>query len=240
MEKKIIKAILFDLDGTLLPMDQNIFVKTYFGGLAKKLALRGYEPQQLINSVWTGVKAMIKNDGEKLNEQIFWDVFENIYGKKVKSDMKYFEEYYEQDFDKVQEVCGYNEKAKQVMNTVKQLGFRTALATNPIFPAIATKKRIFWAGLDYTDYELITTYENSRFCKPNLEYYKDVIKELNVLPEECVMVGNDVSEDMVASKLGLKVFLLTDCLINKDNVDISAFPNGSYDQLIDYVISLNR
>ncbi|MBQ7348986.1 MAG: HAD family hydrolase [Clostridia bacterium] len=236
----MIKAILFDLDGTLLPMDQNIFVKTYFGGLAKKLALRGYEPQQLINSVWTGVKAMIKNDGEKLNEQIFWDVFENIYGKKVKSDMKYFEEYYEQDFDKVQEVCGYNEKAKQVMNTVKQLGFRTALATNPIFPAIATKKRIFWAGLDYTDYELITTYENSRFCKPNLEYYKDVIKELNVLPEECVMVGNDVSEDMVASKLGLKVFLLTDCLINKDNVDISAFPNGSYDQLIDYVISLNR
>ena len=216
----MIKAILFDLDGTLLPMDQNIFVKTYFGGLAKKLALRGYEPQQLINSVWTGVKAMIKNDGEKLNEQIFWDVFENIYGKKVKSDMKYFEEYYEQDFDKVQEVCGYNEKAKQVMNTVKQLGFRTALATNPIFPAIATKKRIFWAGLDYTDYELITTYENSRFCKPNLEYYKDVIKELNVLPEECVMVGNDVSEDMVASKLGLKVFLLTDCLINKDNVDI--------------------
>lgn len=239
MERKMIKVILFDLDGTLLPMDQSVFVKTYFGGLAKKLALRGYEPQQLINSVWAGVKAMIKNNGEKLNEQIFWDVFENIYGKKVKSDMQYFEEYYKQDFDKVQEVCGYNEKAKQVMNTVKQLGFRTALATNPIFPAIATKKRIFWAGLDYTDFELITTYDNSRFCKPNLEYYKDVIKELNVSPEECVMVGNDVSEDMVASKLGLKVFLLTDCLINKDNVDISAFPNGSYDQLIKYLTTLN-
>ena len=235
----MIKVILFDLDGTLLPMDQSVFVKTYFGGLAKKLALHGYEPQQLINSVWAGVKAMIKNNGEKLNEQIFWDVFENIYGKKVKSDMQYFEEYYKQDFDKVQEVCGYNEKAKQVMNTVKQLGFRTALATNPIFPAIATKKRIFWAGLDYTDFELITTYDNSRFCKPNLEYYKDVIKELNVSPEECVMVGNDVSEDMVASKLGLKVFLLTDCLINKDNVDISAFPNGSYDQLIKYLTTLN-
>ena len=29
-----IKAILFDLDGTLLPMDQNVFTKDYFGRLA--------------------------------------------------------------------------------------------------------------------------------------------------------------------------------------------------------------
>ena len=34
-----IKAVLFDLDGTLLPMDQDIFVKSYFGLLAKKLSV---------------------------------------------------------------------------------------------------------------------------------------------------------------------------------------------------------
>ena len=47
MEKKI-KAIFFDLDGTLLPMDQDVFIKAYFGALAKKLAPRGYAPDALI------------------------------------------------------------------------------------------------------------------------------------------------------------------------------------------------
>ena len=54
------KAVLFDLDGTLLPMDQDSFVKFYFGGLAKKLAPHGYDPQALIAAIWTGTKAMSK------------------------------------------------------------------------------------------------------------------------------------------------------------------------------------
>ena len=55
-------------------------------------------------------------------------------------------------------------------------------------------------------------------------------------PEECLMVGNDVDDDMVASELGMKVFLLTDCLINKNGLDVNAYPNGSFDQLKDYII----
>ena len=57
------KAILFDLDGTLLPMDQDIFVKTYFGLMAKRMAQFGYKPDELIHTIWTGITAVIKNDG---------------------------------------------------------------------------------------------------------------------------------------------------------------------------------
>ena len=57
------KAILFDLDGTLLPMDNNVFVKGYFKELAKKLSPIGLEPDKLIETVWAGTKAMVKNDG---------------------------------------------------------------------------------------------------------------------------------------------------------------------------------
>lgn len=46
------------------------------------------------------------------------------------------------------------------------------------------------------------------------------------------MVGNDVSEDMVAKRVGMQVFLLTDCLINKENRDISLYPNGSFEELV--------
>ena len=58
----------FDLDGTLLPMDQDVFVKAYFGGISKRLAPLGYEPQALIGAIWSGTAAMVKNNGEVLNE----------------------------------------------------------------------------------------------------------------------------------------------------------------------------
>ena len=49
------------------------------------------------------------------------------------------------------------------------------------------------------------------------------------------MVGNDVSEDMIAAQLGMQVFLLTDCMINKDNIDISQYPHGSFDALMAFL-----
>ena len=59
-----ITTILFDLDGTLLPMDQDEFVRAYFKLLAKKLAGHGYDPQALLGNIWKGVEAMVKNTGE--------------------------------------------------------------------------------------------------------------------------------------------------------------------------------
>lgn len=126
-----------------------------------------------------------------------------------------------------------------MIDTVHACGLRTALATNPIFPAMATERRIAWAGLSTSDFELYTTYENSRFCKPNPDYYRDVMQTLGVSPEECLMVGNDVGEDMIAEKLGCRVFLLTDNLINPKNVDISVYPHGSYEDLLTFIKSLN-
>ena len=88
------------------------------------------------------------------------------------------------------------------------------------------------------DFDIVTTYETSNYCKPNLDYYREVCTKMGVLPEECVMVGNDVSEDMVAEQLGMKVFLLTDCLINKENKDISAYAKGDFDDLRAYIEKL--
>ena len=45
-------TVLFDLDGTLLPMDQEAFTTGYFKLLAKKLAPHGYEPKSLVDAIW--------------------------------------------------------------------------------------------------------------------------------------------------------------------------------------------
>ncbi len=233
-----IKTVLFDLDGTLLPMDMNEFMKAYFGGISKRLAAYRYEPNALIDAIWAGTAAMVKNNGEKTNEERFWDTFCGIYGENAKEDLPHFNEFYVQDFDKIQAACGYNELSKKTVYALKEMGLKVALATNPIFPAIATQKRIAWTGLSPEDFELYTTYENSRYCKPNPKYYQEVLEKLGAKAEECLMVGNDVTEDMVAETLGMKVFLLTDCLINKDNKDISVYPHGDFNALLHYTQAL--
>ena len=226
-----VTAILFDLDGTLLPMDQDDFTESYFSNLAAKAATKGYQPDALIDTVWAGTAAMVKNDGTKTNEAVFWELFAAKYGGDALNDIPFFEEFYRTDFQKAKELCGFAPMAKDIVHSLKARGLRVILATNPLFPAIATESRIRWAGLEPEDFELYTTYENSRHCKPNPEYYKDIMAELNLGPEECVMVGNDVGEDMIAEKLGMKVFLLTDCLINRKNEDISKYPHGGFNEL---------
>ena len=233
-----VKAILFDLDGTLLPMDQETFVKAYFGGLCRRMAPFGYDPAELVKGIWAGTAAMVKNTGENLNESVFWDTFAAVMGEGIRDRLPDFDAFYREEFPNVRSVCGYNENAARVVAAVKATGLRTILATNPLFPAVATDCRIAWAGLAPSDFELYTTYENARYCKPNLAYYKDILEQTGLRAEECVMVGNDVGEDMIAQSLGMQVFLLTDCLINKAGADISAYPQGGFDELIAYLDTL--
>lgn len=231
----MIKTVLFDLDGTLLPMDQDVFVKHYFMGLAAKLAPLGYDAEKLVKSIWGGTAAMVKNNSSATNETVFWQYFTAVFGKKSLQDLPVFEDFYRNEFQSVQLVCGFAPEAAQVIRLIKDKGLDVILATNPIFPAIATQSRIRWAGLDASDFVHYTTYENSCHCKPNPDYYLDILQQFSLKAEECIMVGNDVGEDMIAAKLGMRVFLLTDCLINKGNADITQYPHGGFSDLIAFL-----
>ena len=233
-----IKMVLFDLDGTLLPMDQDKFMKAYFGGLAKRLAPLGYDPDRLVKGIFAGTAAMVKNDGKKTNEDVFWEAFSAVCKENARADEPYFYQFYVEEFDKVKDSCGYEPKAAVAVRAIKDMGFRVALATNPLFPSIATEKRISWCGLSHDEFELFTAYENSSHCKPNLDYYREVIEKLGVKAEECLMVGNDVQEDMITERLGMKVFLITRDLINRGGEDISRYPQGGFDELLEFVEAL--
>jgi len=233
-----ITTVLFDLDGTLLPMDQDIFIKKYFDLLAQKLAPYGYDPEKLIQAVWAGTKAMVMNNGKVTNKETFWITCDAALGCEASKDADIHMDFYRNEFNQVQKVCGFEPIAARIVNSLKDRGYRVVLATNPLFPAIATHNRIRWAGLQPEDFEYITTYENSHYCKPNPDYYREILTQLNLKPEECLMVGNDVGEDMITQQLGMKVFLLTDCLINKAGAVISQYPNGDFSELADCLSKL--
>lgn len=235
-----ITTILFDLDGTLLPMDQEAFIKAYFGLLAAKAAPHGYTPEKLFQTIWAGTSAMVKNDGSASNEEVFWTEFQNAYGESALQDKYLFDEFYQTEFQQAKESCGFNPLAKEIVQFCKDLGLEVVLATNPIFPAVATQNRIRWAGLKPSDFSIYTTYEGFHHSKPNPDYYREILNTIGRSPEECLMVGNDVAEDMIARTLGMKVFLLTDCLINEKNEDISQYPNGDFHALKDFLSQLTR
>ncbi len=232
------KAVLFDLDGTLLPMDQEVFVKDYLKRMAAFLAPHGYDPERFVKALWAGIGAMMKNDGKAKNEDVFWRVFNQVLERDARRDSALFDEFYRGEFQKSRESCGFQPAAAPAVREIRAMGYRVILATNPLFPAIATQSRIRWAGLEPEDFELITTYENARFCKPNPEYYREILGKLNLDASDCLMVGNDVTEDMIAEKLGMRVFLLTDCLINRSGADISRYQRGSFPELLQYIRSL--
>lgn len=235
-----IKAILFDLDGTLLPMeDQDRFIKTYFHSLTEYMAAYGYDKEEFVSAMWQSVGAMMKNDGSDINETVFWREFVKIYGERGAADKVHVDDFYKNRFSDAKVTCGYTARAKETLELVKELGFRAVLATNPVFPRVATEARIGWAGLTPEDFELITTYENSSYTKPRREYYGEILDALALTPEECVMVGNDTRDDMSAEALGMRVFLLTDCLINESGADISRYPHGDFSALAEYLRSLN-
>lgn len=234
-----IKAILFDLDGTLLPMDQERFFREYFKLLAKKLYPYGYDdPKRLVKVVWGGVNAVERSDGSKLNEEVFWDFFNKGFPDKETAQIEIMREFYLNEFQTLKAVCGYSPDADKTVKALKAKGLLTVVATKPIFPDEANLIRMNWAGLDAKDFEFYTSYDKCYFCKPDVRYYNEIAEKLGVLPEECLMVGNDVSEDMTAEKIGMKVFLLTDCLINSENKDISCYKSGGYAELVEYIDEL--
>lgn len=233
----MIDAVLFDLDGTLLPMDQEEFVNAYMTLLAKKLAPHGYDPKHLVAAVWAGTRAMVENDGSRTNEEVFWDDFCHIFGADARKDEPLFQEFYAADFGQARQVCGFAPEAAEVVAMLKEKGVKLVLATNPLFPEIATRQRIRWAGLEPEDFELVTTFENSRFCKPNPEYYRDLLDKLGLDPARCLMVGNDVGEDMLpALQAGMEVFLLTPCLIRRGVTELGQFPQGGFEALTEFLL----
>ena len=221
-------TILFDLDGTLLPMDYDTFEKGYFELLAMKLQPLGLSAEEVVGGVWAGTKAMIANDGGGTNEEVFWKRFGDLFSGRFGDLRGTIAEFYENEYDQAERFCGRSELVPSVIRSLKGLPCRMAVATNPVFPQIALEKRIRWAGLDPGDFALVTSYENSRFCKPKTGYYREILSKLKADPAETVMIGNDTTEDLAAVAAGIRTYIVTDCLIDRKNVPLDGISHGDW------------
>lgn len=235
-----IKHILFDLDGTLLPMVQEEFVRYYMPLLAKAYMAEGIkiDPGEFIAAVWSGYEAMVKNDGTRTNREAFWSHMKEQLLIPLDQAEEIALKFYEDDFNKAICTTKPTELSDRVVKTAKKKGLETYLATNPVFPRCATLNRIRWAGLDAEDFRIITTYEKCVYCKPNPNYYEKILEKFDLNPAECLMVGNDVQEDLSIRTLGVRTFLVTDMMENRKNLPIDSEYTGSMADLLKFVESM--
>ena len=231
-------TFLFDLDGTLLPLREEEFARIYFSGLSRRMIEAGYRKEDFMKALWTGIEAMRENDGRAVNEEVFWRVFPAALGGAREELEELFYDYYREEFFETKKSASPTPYAAKCVAALKEKGYRLVLATNPLFPPIATYQRIRWAGLEPEDFLLVTTIDNSRYCKPNLKYYEDILVKIGASPGDCIMVGNDVDEDMVARELGCETYLLLDCLINAKGAEIDSFRRGRITDLYDFILKL--
>lgn len=220
----MLKAVFFDLDGTLLPMDEEKFTKYYFKLLCERMIPYGFEPDKLVEVIWGGTKEMYQNDGMKTNEERFWDFFEKVYGTESLIHKNHIDEYYVNEFKQTIKACLPNPLARDIIDYCRKEVDYVVLATNPIFPRAGTLTRMSFVGLKEDDFDLVTTYENSSYSKPNPKYFIELLNKFNLKPEEVILFGNNNYEDATCAKMaGIKCYLVGDFIINHPKVTES-FP----------------
>lgn len=234
----MLDTILFDLDGTLLPINTEEFTKRYFGALSIKL--RDYfTADEIGKAIWSSTNAMIQNlDANKTNQDVFFEVFSKQVKPDIETLLPIFDDFYENEFIELQKGIDAEEAMIKSVKILKEKGYDLIIATNPLFPRVAVEERIKWAGLDQDDFSFITSYEIMHYCKPQIEFYEEVLEKTNKKPSQSVMVGNDVKEDMIIKGLGVETYLIEDHIIgdlsNKEQID----QHGNYDDFYNYCVEL--
>ncbi|MGB3713989.1 MAG: HAD family hydrolase [Candidatus Promineifilaceae bacterium] len=210
--KRPVKAILFDLDDTLLGNDIDGFLKSYFPLLASYVSPY-IDEGKFVDELMNGTQAMIRNtDPSMTNSEVFWSVFSARTGLEKTKFEPHVSTFYQYEFGKLRSKTIRLPEAESLIRSCFDQGYRLVIATNPLFPKSAIEQRLSWAGVPATEfsYDLVTTYENMHACKPHREYYDEILSHLGVEPELAIMVGDDWDNDIGgATQAGLHTYWIT-------------------------------
>ena len=230
-------TFLFDLDGTLLPMDFDKFMELYFYNLGVYFHEK-IDPRLLVKYIMEATEVMIKDKSEIKNTDIFMNYFESLIDGDIEEYKEMFNNFYDSLFENVKASTYESEYMRKSIDLLKEKGYQVVIATNPLFPLKANHHRLRWAGFSPDEFSHITSFEANRYCKPHIEFYEEVLDSIGKTPSECTMVGNDVFDDLTAGKIGIETYLITNHMLNKHNQDYKADKKGTYEEFYHYVTAL--
>lgn len=231
-------TLLFDLDGTLLPFDLEVFMHGYFRKLVPQIA-HLVDKNAIAGQILQATKEMVENESSDVtNMDAFKRAFFRLVDVKEEQIWPIFDQFYRDQFSDLKELTEPSPISREICRTALKKGYQLVLATNPIFPDDAVRHRMDWAGIGDVPFALVTTMEHMHFCKPNPKYYLEILDRVDRTPQDCIMIGNDVQEDGVAGKVGMETFLVTDFVIDRGVGHLEFNHKGSLGDVLKFVEGL--
>ena len=237
-----IQAILFDLDGTLLSIEMDAYISGYVRELGRHFSDLANRCRFADTVVTTAFDLLNADQGEQTMEELFLALLEERLGIGAQLFRDRLRQFCENGLHRLAPLVRPFPLARRILRHCFDSGLQVIVATNPVFPRPVVEARLKWGQLDDFPFDLITSYENCRFCKPHRQYFDDILHSQGLEPRQTIMVGNDTEYDLPAQQAGLVTFLLDTCLIDRHNRSAHADFRGSHQDLLELVrcIAANR
>jgi len=207
----MLKAVIFDFDGTLVSTI-DLHVESSQKAL-EKLGIK-VSPKDVEDEIGKSLDDMIKDLAQKYPEIHNIDINEAI---RIKRELFY------QNLDKVKLFKG----AKELLSLLKDNGIKIGLATSSLKDFVYAILERFNI-LDYFD--VIVTAEDVSHAKPDPEIFMKTLELLNVKPYEAVVIEDSSYGVIAAKRAGIPVFVVLTGVNDKRTLE-KLYPNKIFKDL---------
>ena len=230
-----IRAVLFDLDGTLLQVRMEEFIPRYVGGLAERFRDL-VSPKTFSRTFLNGIRELIQGPADgTTNEARLLTSLERKLSISATDFRLRLNDYRDQGVDELARLVTEIPHAVEAVDHCRRQGQTLVLATNPVFPLFMIDARRRWSGLDEISFDHVSSYENSRFCKPSISYFEEIAETIGVPAAECLMIGNDSSHDLAATGAGMTTYLVDTYLVERPGRRWPSDYRGNHSELLSFL-----
>ncbi len=228
-KNRAIKAILFDLDGTLIRVQMSKYIPRYIDGLAIYCSDL-VKPKKFHQAMLDSIRILIQHGGDGLqtNEQRVFSTLQHQLAIPENQLRQCFDQFRCEGMAEMKDLVQPIPLAREIIEECRQLDVPLVLATNSVFPAFMIEARLQWGALDDSLFCHLTSFENSCYCKPHVGYFREISEHLGIAAEDCLMVGNDTSHDLAAMEIGMQTFLVDTWIVKRDGIAWSCDHQGDH------------
>jgi len=186
--KRKIKAVLFDIDGSLI--DSQLALYYVIKDLLKKFENKVKTKKEILKPMGSTSRVWIKKlapkiSKAKLEEMRKWMAYEYAkhYMTRFADPMKY---------------------SRYTLKQLKKRGIKVGIVTNQHDNQEIVSRKI----LAFNKFDVIITSDHVKKSKPSPEGVIKAMKKLNVKPDEVIYVGDTINDVKAARAAGVEVYLL--------------------------------
>jgi len=209
----MIKAILLDLDNTLLLNPDKVFAQAFLQGVTSHFQqAHGLESADQMHRA--SLKGLADaHDGTQSNMARMETLFQHASALSAEAARETWAAFYATAYPSLLETCIEPVAgAASLIESLREAGAAIVIATNPIYPEAAIRARMAQAGLpiEHGVYALVTGAELMHYPKSDPAYYAEILGRIGIEPYEALMVGDSLTNDIQpAHTIGVHTFHIT-------------------------------